>query len=440
MNIGKVLSLNNRLNKIQNCLKLHTKHENDRRVVITGLGAVSPVGNNVSTAWNTIKNGGCGIIKLGDDYNKIPCQIGGIVDKSTLKYDDISKRDLKSMSVASQYALIASSEAIYDAQIDLDLIKESTGVSIGSSMMDITDIIQTYEDFKKGYKYVTPFFVPRILVNMPAGHISIKYGLRGPNHTVSTACATGAHAIGDGYRFIKNGNATAMICGATDSCISPFTIAAFCRMKALATKYNDNPDKGSRPFDKERDGFVMAEGAAILILEDLEHAMKRNAKIYAEIKGYGLSGDGTHITAPREDASGAIMAMKRALNEARLSLEDVTYINAHATSTPLGDAIEARAIKSLFQSYSSKILISSTKGAHGHLLGAAGSLESIFTIKAIEEGILPPNINFNSQNNEFDLNIVSDTNTKYTNSRKIAVKNSFGFGGTNASLCFSSLE
>lgn len=256
-----------------------------KRVVITGLGAVCPVGNSIPEAWNNIISAKCGIKKLGPEYEKIPSRIAATINKTELDLSNFSKSDLKTMSVSTQYALIATAEAIRDSKLEIKNHQEQTGVSIGSSMLDLTDVINTYQDFQKGYKHLSPFFIPRILLNMAAGQISIKYGLRGPNHTVSTACATGAHAIGDGFRFIKSGNADVMICGATDACISPFALGSFCRMKALSTKYNECPEEASRPFDEGRDGFVMGEGAAVIILEELEMAKKRNAKIYAEIVG-----------------------------------------------------------------------------------------------------------------------------------------------------------
>ncbi|CAG9860790.1 unnamed protein product [Phyllotreta striolata] len=414
-----------------------------RRVVVTGIGVVSPVGTGIKEAWKNIVSGKSGISKLeGPEYDGLPCKIAGIIKDGDSKFNlsnYFSKSELKTMAPATGYALLATKQALDDSKLDKmdDKLKYRTGVAIGMGMVDLEDICKTYEALKKGYHHVSPFFVPRILPNMAAGQISIKYGLRGPNHSVSTACATGAHAIGDSFRFIKNGDADVMVCGGAEACISPISIAGFCRLRALSTSFNNEPEKASRPFDKHRDGFVMGEGSAILILEELQHALDRNSHIYAEILGYGLSGDASHLTAPRSDGTGAFLAMERAINDSKVEIKDVLYVNAHATSTPIGDSIEIKAIKSLFDTYTAGIAVSSTKGAHGHLLGAAGNLEAAFTIKAVEEGILPPTVNLeNIEDN--DINFVPKTSQKWKNcDRRVALKNAFGFGGTNASLCFA---
>lgn len=411
-----------------------------RRVVVTGLGVISPIGNNVKEAWKNIITGKCGISKLDSKYENLPCRIAGtIMEKGEqLKLENyFSKSELRSISPATAYALLAVKEALHNANLLSinDDIKTKTGVAIGMGMIDLKDVCDTNEALRKSYNQVSPFFVPRILANMASGQVSIKYGFRGPNHSVSTACATGAHAIGDSFRFIKNGDADIMICGGAEACISPLAIAAFCRLRALSTSYNDNPKSASRPFDKDREGFVMGEGSAIIVLEELEHAIKREVHIFGEILGYGLSGDASHLTAPRPDGTGAILAMQRAINDANLCTTDISYVNAHATSTPIGDAIESKAIKTLFGEHTKQVAVSSTKGAHGHLLGAAGNLEILFTIKAVEEGILPPTINLTTSDIE-DVNFVLGSAQNWTtNSRRIALKNAFGFGGTNACIC-----
>lgn len=412
-----------------------------RRVVVTGLGIVSPVGCRVETAWKNIVEGMCGIKSLDDvSYKNLPCRIAGQVNRSELSIDTaFTKSELKTMAPATTFALLTADEAIKSSRIDTDNpdTQLRTGVAIGMGMIDLVDVCETNRALEKGYNRVSPFFVPRILPNMAAGQVSIKYGLRGPNHAVSTACATGVHAIGDSFRFIKYGDADVMVCGAAESCISPLAIAGFCRLRALSTSSNDKPKKASRPFDRDRDGFVMGEGAAILVLEELEHAKRRNAPVYAEILGYGLSGDASHLTAPHEDGTGAFLAMQRAVGDAKVNVDDVQYINAHATSTPIGDAIETRAIKRLFP-LANSLAVSSTKGAHGHLLGSAGNLEAIFTILACKDGIIPPTLNLENVTEGMDLNFVANESQPWKrNGRRISLKNSFGFGGTNASICIA---
>ncbi|KAG5884007.1 hypothetical protein JTB14_006667 [Gonioctena quinquepunctata] len=362
-----------------------------RRVVVTGMGVVSPVGTGLKEAWKTVIAGKSGIIKLeGPEYEDFPCRVAGFakVNGSKLQLSSyFSKSELKTMAPATGYALIAVKEALEDAKLEKmsSEMKENTGVAVGMGMVDLEDICKTYDSLKTGYHHVSPFFVPRILLNMAAGQISIKYGFRGPNHSVSTACATGAHSIGDSFRFVRSGDADIMVCGGTEASISPISIAGFCRLRALSTSFNNEPEKASRPFDKLRDGFVMGEGSAILILEELDHALKRNAHIYAEVLGYGLSGDASHLTAPRPDG----------------------------------------------------IAVSSTKGAHGHLLGAAGNLEAVFSILAVKEGIIPPTVNLESAEDS-SINFVPRTSQEWKKcDRRIALKNAFGFGGTNASLCFA---
>ncbi|XP_034946261.1 3-oxoacyl-[acyl-carrier-protein] synthase, mitochondrial isoform X3 [Chelonus insularis] len=382
-----------------------------RKVVVTGLGIVSPLGTGVKHAWKALINGKSAVKKLNtSEYKNLPCRV------------------------------VAAEEALSDAEWKPinEEDKRNTGVAVGIGMIDLIDVCSTYETLNKSYSKVSPYFIPRILTNMAAGQISIKYGFRGPNHAVSTACATGVHAIGDAFRFIKGGVANVMVCGGAEACISPLAIAAFCRLRALNTMKNDTPEEASRPFDKDRNGFVMGEGSAILVLEELQHALNRNANIYAEILGYGLSGDATHLTSPSDDGVGAILAMDRAIKDAAIDLRDISYINAHATSTLLGDAIELKAIETLFGVHSENVVVSSTKGAHGHLLGSAGNLETVFTILAINNSLIPPTINLNNLDYLGKLQIIANKAKKWSvSSKKVALKNAFGFGGTNASLCLA---
>lgn len=414
------------------------------RVVITGLGAVSPIGFNLKESWENLLKGECGIKPLDDEsYQNLPCKIAGSIpniEKLFLKH--FSNSELRTMAPSTALALIAANEALLNSKWmpSDNSDKANTGVAVGVGMVDLNDVCRTHEELKtRGYKRVSPYFVPRILPNMAAGQISIKYGFRGPNHSVSTACATGAHSIGDAFRFIRNGDAKVMICGGAESCISPLSIAGFSRLRALSTSFNDSPKEASRPFDQKRDGFVMGEGSAILVLEELQHALNRNANIHGEILGYGLSGDASHLTAPSEDGAGAILAMERALKDARISKEEIGYLNAHATSTPLGDAIESKAIREVFKDHAMNIKVSSTKGSHGHLLGAAGNLESVFTILACSTGKLPPTINLENVESDMNLNYVKNNSEEWENNgkKRVALKNAFGFGGTNACLCIS---
>lgn len=429
---------------------INNGNSNQRRVVVTGLGAVTPLGNNVNDSWMKLINGECGITNLENtsEYEKLPCKVAAKIDKKSLELDKkFTKKELRSMSSATILALLATSEALLMAkllknnEIHDDLIKERIGVCVGMGMFDLSDVYNSYNTLLDGYNQLSPYFIPRILPNMAGGHISIKYGLQGPLHSVSTACATGAHAIGDGYRFIKYNDADIMICGSGESCIDPLAIAGFCRLRALSTQHNNEPKKSSRPFDKKRDGFVMGEGSAIIILEELEHAKKRNATIYAEILGYGLCGDSYHLTSPSPDGKGAFNVMKRCINDSNININDISYINAHATSTPAGDRIEANAISQILNNQNHHCLISSTKGAHGHLLGASGNLEALFVILACKHGIIPPSINCDNIDDEIQINIAKKAikwNIENKNLlKRIALKNSFGFGGTNACLCIA---
>lgn len=421
-------------------------HRSRRRVVLTGMGIVSPLGSNTQTCWTNLLAGKCAISKLNktEAYEKLPCHVAASIPKEIFDPESkFSKSELRTMSRATTFAMTATAEALKQSRWrpSDDTGKQRTGVAIGMGMVDLEDVCNTHEGLKKGYNKVSPFFVPRILLNMAAGQISIKYGFQGPNHSVSTACATGAHAIGDAFRFIREGDADVMICGGAEAPINPLAVAGFCRLRALSS--NEDPLTASRPFDRKRDGFVMGEGAAILVLEELEHAKCREAEILGEILGYGLSGDASHLTAPREDGIGAVLVMSRTLSDAGIKAVDVGYVNAHATSTPVGDIIEARAIKTIFKG-DKKPAVSSTKGSHGHLLGSAGNLEAAFTILACKEGKLPPTLNFERTEDEIqELNFVPNKtqNWETTDSRRrIGLSNSFGFGGTNACICVGSFE
>ncbi|KAM7361004.1 3-oxoacyl-[acyl-carrier-protein] synthase, mitochondrial [Cochliomyia hominivorax] len=433
---------------LQNVRKFTTtrlNYSNRRRVVVTGTGAVTPLGRNVQESWQKLIKCEAAITKLGDQYKGLPCQVAAQVDKEKLPLNDfLSKSDLKLMSAATQLSVLAAEEALAASQIKLKELSseelERFGVCVGMGMFDLTEVYGAWQQLQRGYNRVSPFFVPRLLPSMACGHISMRHGLRGPNHSVSTACATGAHAIGDAMRFIRNGDADIMLAGSGESCIDPLSIAGFCRLRALSTDFNETPEKASRPFDKKRDGFVMGEGAAILVLEELEHALKRNAPILAEVLGYGLSGDAYHITSPSEDGAGATLAMQRAINDAQIKHDEISYVNAHATSTPTGDRIEAHAIKRVFGEHTSNIRVSSTKGAHGHLLGSSGNLEATFLIQGCHENKLPPSINVEELDEKVDVRIVTTAEVwcEDTKKRRVALKNSFGFGGTNASLCIAS--
>ncbi|XGA08727.1 MAG: beta-ketoacyl-ACP synthase II [Wolbachia endosymbiont of Xenopsylla cheopis] len=421
----------------------------NKRIVVTGLDLVTPLAANVKNTWKRLINGESGI-KLLNRFcvEDLSCKIGGQVplksenDKYGLELTDyINEKDIRKMDTFIHYGLIAAQQAVedaglvYNSQLIESINPGRIGVVVGSGIGGLPRIEETVVCLsEKGPRRVSPFFVPASLINLISGHISIKYGIEGPNDSAVTACATGAHAIINAARMIKLGEVDVVIAGSAEATLCRLGIAGFAAAKALSTKFNDEPDKASRPWDKERDGFVMGEGAGIVILEEYEHAKKRNAKIYAEFLGYGLSGDAHHITAPRDDGAGGKRAMHLALKSANIEPNKIGYINAHGTSTPLGDLAEVNAIKNLFGDYAYKIPISSTKSSIGHLLGAAGSVEAIFSILALENNIVPPTLNLFNPSEGCDLNFVPFKAQEHK--IDFVLSNSFGFGGTNASLIF----
>ncbi|WP_457640168.1 beta-ketoacyl-ACP synthase II [Persephonella sp.] len=412
-----------------------------RRVVVTGIGAVTPLGHNVKETWEGLVSGRSGIdvIKRFDPFSyNLPVVIAGEVkDFDPKKY--LNPKDAKRMSDFVKFAMVAAKEAVADAGIETDKIDlNRAGVIVGTGIGGLRDIEEQQTLLlEKGARRVSPFFIPSGISNMASGYISIEFGFKGPNSCVVTACATGTHAIGDAFKIIQRGDADIMIAGGTESAVTPLGIAGFANMKALSTR-NDEPQKASRPFDAERDGFVMGEGAGILVLEELEHALKRGAKIYAEVVGYGMTGDAHHITAPCADADGAVRVMEMALKDAGLSPQHVDYVNAHGTSTPLNDKVETLGIKKVFGEHAYKMKVSSIKSMIGHLLGAAGAVEAVATVKTIETGIIPPTINYEHPDPDCDLDYTPNEAVEYP--VKVAISNSFGFGGTNACLAFRAYE
>ena len=416
---------------------------------MTGLGVCCPLGTGVSHVWRRLLEGHSGITGLSrDGYEALPSRVVGVVPRGNQpggfeEEDWVRQSERRTMSLGCVYALCAASEALDDAKWRPQSREEQerSGVAVGSCLADLEEISHAGHLLRNGlYRKLSPYFVPRILTNMAAGHVSMRFGLRGPNHAVSTACTTGLHAIGDAARMVARGACDLMVAGGTEACVHPIAFAGFCRAKALSTKFNSEPERASRPFDSERDGFVLGEGAGIVVLEDLNHAKRRGASIHAEILGYGMSGDAYHITAPSEDGRGAQNCMKAALKDAGLTPEAIGHINAHATSTPVGDAVESRAIQELFGDHAYNLLVSAPKGSVGHLLGAAGAVETVFTILAVREGVVPPTLNLESPGPGLDLNYVPREATSWSQGiPRVALTNSFGFGGTNASLCIGQL-
>ena len=414
-----------------------------RRVVVTGIGLLSSIGNGKEETWNNLLKGKSGIKKI-DNFNtdEFPCKIAGYIsnDQNNDNYIDITShldsREIKRNDRFIQYGIVAAKMAVEDAGIQ-NLSEEdklNTGVIAGSGIGGLETIYNGALTINNnGPRKLSPFFIPSSLINLLSGQISIKYGFKGPNHSVVTACATGAHSIGDAGEIIKRGAADIMIAGGAEAAVCELGLAGFCAARSLSTSYNDNPELASRPWDKNRDGFVMGEGAGILVLEELQHAKKRGAKIYAELIGYGMSGDAHHITAPSEDGDGGFRAMKQSINMANISLEDINYVNAHGTSTIKGDEIELNAIMKLFNKHEN-LFVSSTKSSIGHLLGAAGSVESIFAILAINNSIVPGTLNLKDPIDSKNINLVA--NEPKETKINIALSNSFGFGGTNTALLF----
>jgi 3-oxoacyl-[acyl-carrier-protein] synthase II len=406
-----------------------------RRVVITGLGLVIPTGIGVKTAWKNVCDGVSGIGPLTRfDATLYDTRIAGEV-KDFNPDLVIDKKEVRRMDLFVQFALAATAEALEDARLNISPENaEQIGVIVGTGLGGLPTFEKNHRALlEKGPGRVSPFFIPMLIANMASGHIAIHFGPKGPNTSVVTACATGAHSIGDAFRVIQYGDAEAMIAGGTEANIAPLTIAGFNSMKALSTR-NEAPEKASRPFEKQRDGFVVGEGAGILILEELEFALQRKARIYAELVGYGYTGDAYHMTAPSPDGDGAARCMRMAIKDAGMRPEEVDYINAHGTSTSLNDVTETLAIKTVFKEYAKELPVSATKSMTGHLLGAAGSTEAIFSVLSIRDGILPPTINYEEPDPECDLDYVP--NVARRKSLQVVMSNAFGFGGTNAVLVF----
>lgn len=419
-----------------------------KRVVVTGMGLLSPLGCGVDVTWERLIAGRSGIgaiqsFDVGDLPAKIAAQVPrGETAAGSFNADDwVTPKDQRRMDTFIVYALAATEQAVADAGWKPESEEERlrTGVLIGSGIGGLPEIAKGAVLLERGQtRKLSPFFIPAALINLASGHVSIKYGFKGPNHSVVTACATGAHAIGDAARMIMWDDADVMIAGGTEAAVCRLGIAGFAAARALSTHFNDTPEKASRPWDKDRDGFVMGEGAGIVVLEELEHAKKRGAKIYAEVIGYGMSGDAHHITAPAGDGNGAFRCMQMAFRRAGISADEVDYINAHGTSTPLGDEIELGAVKRLFGAAAQGVSMSSTKSSIGHLLGAAGAAEAIFSIKTLGTGIIPPTLNLDNPSEGCDIDLVPLVAKERP--VRAALSNSFGFGGTNASLIFRGLN
>ncbi|MCA6096791.1 beta-ketoacyl-ACP synthase II [Bradyrhizobium australafricanum] len=413
-----------------------------RRVVVTGLGMLTPLGCGVDATWARILAGDSGGKKIDTfDVSDLPSQVACYIPRGdgtggTFNPDQwMEPKDQRKVDDFIVYAMCAAKQALDDANWHpkSDEDQFATGTMIGSGIGGLTGIAETAVLLKeRGPRRVSPFFIPGRLINLASGYVSIEHGLKGPNHAVVTACSTGAHAVGDAARLIALGDAEVMVAGGAESPISRIGIAGFCAARALSTGFNETPEKASRPYDKDRDGFVMGEGAGVLVLEEYEHAKRRGAKIYAEVTGYGLSGDAFHITSPPPDGNGGFRSMTMALKRAGLAASDLDYINAHGTSTQVGDEIELGAVERLLGNAASKVSMSSTKSATGHLLGAAGAIEAIFAILAIRDNVVPPTINLDNPSVQTAIDLVPHTSRK--RDVNVALSNSFGFGGTNASV------
>lgn len=410
-----------------------------KRVVITGLGCVTPVGTGKDDFWVNIKSGVSGIDKITRfDYTNYQTQIAGEVKDFTPE-DYISKKELKKMDRFTQFAMVASKLAVADSELDLNNIDGNRmGTVIGTGIGGVETIEAQHKNLlEKGNRRVSPFFIPMMIGNMAAGQVAIEFGAKGPSTNICTACASGTNSVGDAFKIIQRGDADIMITGGTEAAVAEFAVAGFCNMKAMSTN-NDNPQKASRPFDKDRDGFVMGEGCGILILEELESAIKRNAKIYAEIVGYGMTSDAYHITTPAENGEGAARAIQMAINDAGIEPEKIDYINAHGTSTYYNDLYETMAIKSVFGENAKNISISSTKSMTGHLLGASGAIEAIVCALAIKNNFVPPTINLENPGEGMDLDYTPNKGKERT--INYALSNSLGFGGHNATIVLKKYE
>ncbi|GAQ81434.1 3-ketoacyl-acyl carrier protein synthase [Klebsormidium nitens] len=432
-----------------------------RRVVVTGLGLVTPLARGVIATWQRLVDGECGVRKVTahdialswqspeeaqELWRQLPSKVAAFVPRGTgpTEFDEdkiLGRKEQRRIALFIAFAQLAAKEALEDAKWTADTHQraERTGVAIGGGIGCIGEIVDAAKlVIDQKIRRLSPFFVPKILINMASGYVSIDNNCQGPNHAAVTACASGAHSVGDAARMIKYGDADVMLAGGSESCIDALSIAGFCRLRALSTSFNDSPCAASRPFDHDRDGFVIGEGAGVLVLEELEHARARGAKMYAEVRGYGMSGDAYHITQPSAEGRGAYLAMESALRNSGLTPEDIDYVNAHATSTPLGDDIEARAILRLFGAHaeSGNMALSSTKGATGHLLGAAGAVEAVFTVLAVAHAKVPPTINLERPDLIF-TDAFRPTASTLDKPIRAALTNSFGFGGTNASLIFT---